>query len=213
MKGKVNKVNAAISDFYLCLTMILLLDNFDSFTYILNNYLVQAGFETLVKRNNEISVSDIETLMPEAIVLSPGPNTPAESGIMMDSIHHFHKRLPMLGVCLGHQAIGQYFGASLIRAANPMHGKTSMVLHQNHFLFQEIPSPFQAMRYHSLILNQIENTTLQVIASTPENEIMAIAHPELPILGVQFHPESILTQMGLQMIVNWKKNLPSASQL
>lgn len=183
--------------------MVLLLDNYDSFTYNLQHYILQAGEECMVVRNDEMTLAEIATLHFDSIVISPGPKTPAEAGVTNSIIERYHLSKPILGVCLGHQAIGQFFGAQLVKAAQPMHGKTSEVFHQSHFLFTGVPSPTTVMRYHSLILTELDKTGLQVIASTSQNEVMAIAHPTLPVAGVQFHPESVLTEYGLQMVRNW----------
>lgn len=183
--------------------MVLLLDNYDSFTYNLRDYILQLGEECIVVRNNEMSLEEVSALCFTSAVISPGPKTPLEAGITLPFIEKFHKTIPILGICLGHQAIGEFFGARLIKAAKPMHGKTSTVYHQNHPLFNGIPSAFEAMRYHSLVLNEVEKTPLQVIARTTDNEVMAIAHEHLPLAGVQFHPESVLTPSGLQLLRNW----------
>jgi anthranilate synthase/aminodeoxychorismate synthase-like glutamine amidotransferase len=182
--------------------MVLLLDNFDSFTFILNDYLLQCGLQTEVHRNNAMSVAEIETKNYQAIVLSPGPDRPSDSGIMNEVIHAFHTSKPILGICLGHQAIGEYFGAHLIKSNKPMHGKTSLVQHTSHPIFNNLNS-FEAMRYHSLLLQEVQ-TPLQIIAETAAHEIMGIAHESLPIVGLQFHPESILTTSGMILLQNWK---------
>jgi anthranilate synthase/aminodeoxychorismate synthase-like glutamine amidotransferase len=183
--------------------MVLLVDNFDSFTYILNDYLLQCGLQTAVIRNNAIAVADIEAATYQAIIMSPGPDRPNDAGILMDLIHQWHTTIPMFGVCLGHQAIGEYFGAELVNAKKPMHGKTSTIYLDEHPLFKNITNPTTVMRYHSLILKNV-NSPLKSIAKTANDEIMAIAHEYLPIAGVQFHPESILTSHGLQLLSNWK---------
>jgi anthranilate synthase/aminodeoxychorismate synthase-like glutamine amidotransferase len=183
--------------------MVLLLDNYDSFTYNLRDYVLQLGEECLVVRNDEYTPEQIEQLSFDSIIISPGPRTPAEAGITPQLIAAFYNRKPILGICLGHQAIGEFFGAELIKAQKPMHGKTSPVTHNNHFLFQGLPSPMEVMRYHSLVLQKVESTPLQVTAQTPEGEVMAVVHPQYPVAGVQFHPESILTPQGLQLLRNW----------
>ena len=183
--------------------MILLLDNYDSFTYNLWHYLLQLNEECIVKRNDEISIREIEILNPKAIVLSPGPCRPADAGIMNEVIKHFHKTIPLLGICLGHQAIGEFFGAQLLQSEKPMHGKTSRLIFEYHFLFQNILSPIQVMRYHSLLLKGVEKTSLKIIAQTKEKEVMAIEHPDYKIVGLQFHPESILTIEGMALLKNW----------
>ena len=183
--------------------MILLLDNYDSFTYNLWHYLLQLNEQCIVKRNDEISIEEIRKLNPKAIVLSPGPGRPGDSGTMNQVIKHFYETIPFLGICLGHQAIGEFFGAKLLHADKPMHGKTSELIFKNHFLFQKISSPLMVMRYHSLLLKEVENTRLKIIAATKEQEIMAIEHPDYKIIGLQFHPESILTPDGMTMLHNW----------
>lgn len=182
---------------------ILLLDNYDSFTYNLYDYLLQAGAECRVVRNDELDIEAFELLDFQAIVLSPGPKRPSDAGLMPALIERYATRVPIFGVCLGMQALGEYFGARLVRAALPMHGKTSPIRHKGHPLFEHIPETFQVMRYHSLVLESLEGSALQTIAETESGEIMALAHPSLPLSGVQFHPESILTEYGLQMLKNW----------
>jgi anthranilate synthase/aminodeoxychorismate synthase-like glutamine amidotransferase len=182
---------------------ILLLDNYDSFTYNLFDYLLQTGVECQVLRNDALSVDAIEQLDFHAIVLSPGPKRPEDAGEMMALIERFYNRVPILGICLGHQALGTFFGADLVKARLPMHGKTSRIRHNGHALFAAIPEQFEVMRYHSLLLESLEETSLELIASTDEGEVMAIAHRFLPLWGVQFHPESILTEFGLTLIKNW----------
>lgn len=184
--------------------MWILLDNYDSFTYILLDYLLQTGNECAVYRNDEITVEQLAALHPERLIISPGPETPLQAGITMQAIEHFHSLIPILGVCLGHQAIGMYFGATLKHAPYPMHGKTSPVQHNGHVVFSGIESPCTVMRYHSLAIDNPPGTGLQVLAtSTDDNVIMAIAHEKYPCIGIQFHPESIGTPMGLQMLRNW----------
>ncbi|MCS6992036.1 MAG: aminodeoxychorismate/anthranilate synthase component II [Chitinophagales bacterium] len=185
--------------------MILLIDNYDSFTYILQDYFIQLGQQVVVYRNDMLTVGEAEALHADAIVFSPGPERPERAGNLMPLVAHFYNRKPMLGVCLGHQAIGLFFGARLEAAPNVMHGRTSQVFHNSHPLFESITSPFAAMRYHSLLLYDVPNTPLQPIAWTSQNELMALAHPHLPIAGVQFHPESILTPCGLVLLRNWLK--------
>lgn len=180
---------------------LLFIDNFDSFSYILIDYLKSAGAELDVI-TNEIHPSDIQIDQYQGLVLSPGPATPSQSGHLMSYIETFANRLPVLGVCLGHQAIGMHFGLTLDKAITPKHGKTSAVFHQNDPLFQNIPNPFQACRYHSLVLKG-NATDLETIAQTAEEEVMAIKHKTLPVYGVQFHPEALLTENGLQIVKNW----------
>ena len=183
--------------------MWVLIDNYDSFTYILHDYLLQTGNECTVYRNDEISLQDLITLAPERLIISPGPETPLQAGITMDAIAHFHTRIPILGVCLGHQALGMYFGAKLVHTPYPMHGKTSEINHVDHALFKNIPSPFTAMRYHSLAVIDFKDTPLEILASTDDGTVMALTHKQYPCIGVQFHPESVGTEYGLQLLKNW----------
>ncbi len=183
---------------------ILLLDNYDSFTYNLYDYLLQSGAVCDVIRNDVIDTEDVKARGYDAIVLSPGPGRPDQAGIMPALIAQTYASLPILGICLGQQAIGEFFGARLVHASAPVHGKTSMVTQQGHHpLFEGLPEQFEVMRYHSLILDDLAGTPLYCIAHTQAGEIMAIAHRRFPLTGVQFHPESILTEYGRQMIDNW----------
>jgi anthranilate synthase/aminodeoxychorismate synthase-like glutamine amidotransferase len=184
--------------------MILVIDNYDSFTYNLVQYFGELGADLLVKRNDELSIVDIQKLAPEKIVVSPGPCTPTEAGISCDTIREFGGKIPILGVCLGHQSIGQVYGGEVIRAPRLMHGKTSPILHTGENVFTGLPSPFEATRYHSLIVKrETLPPCLKITAETAEGEIMGLAHRTLPVYGVQFHPESILTQHGKQMLKNF----------
>jgi len=184
--------------------MILLLDNYDSFTFMLQDYLEQLGPTCVTWQHDKCTVEEIRKLCPETIVLSPGPKGPEDAGITMEVIDKFHSSLPLLGICLGHQAIGSYFGGNVIQSEYPVHGKTSMVQHDGDLLFKNIPSHFQVMRYHSLIIDLPANTPLQVVASTQDSGvIMALRHRSLPIYSCQFHPESILTEYGGQLLANW----------
>ncbi len=183
--------------------MWVLIDNYDSFTYILHDYLLQTGNECTVYRNDEITVQQLADLNPERIIISPGPETPLQAGITMSVVDHFHKSTPILGVCLGHQALGMYFGAQLVHTPYPMHGKTSELTHTHHPLFKGIPSPFTAMRYHSLAVNDFDNIQLEILARTEDRTIMALRHKHYPCIGVQFHPESVGTEYGLQLLKNW----------
>jgi anthranilate synthase/aminodeoxychorismate synthase-like glutamine amidotransferase len=185
--------------------VLLFIDNYDSFTYILVDYFKQLQLDILIKRNDEITIDEIKLLQPQAIVLGPGPNTPKDSGLMMQIINEFYLQLPMLGICLGHQAIGEFFNCKLLKAKEPRHGKTSMLIHTQHQLFKNLPSQFNVMRYHSLIVENINENELEIIATTKANEVMAIAHKKLPIIGFQFHPESILTEYGIELLNNWKQ--------
>jgi anthranilate synthase/aminodeoxychorismate synthase-like glutamine amidotransferase len=184
--------------------MLLLIDNYDSFTYNLAQYLGELGVEVRVVRNDALSVDDVAKLAPRRIVVSPGPCTPNEAGISLELIARLAGQIPIFGVCLGHQAIGQAFGGRVVRAPKVMHGKTSPILHDGAGLFAGIPSPMQATRYHSLV---VEPSTLppslRVTARTAEGEIMALQHVSLPVWGVQFHPESILTTDGKQLLRNF----------
>ncbi|MFM8718109.1 MAG: anthranilate synthase component II [Chthoniobacterales bacterium] len=184
--------------------MILVLDNYDSFTYNLVQYFGELGADLSVVRNDQITVAEIEKLAPERIVVSPGPCTPSEAGISSEVIKTFGGRVPILGVCLGHQCIGEVYGGEVVRADRLMHGKTSPILHTGKGVFHGLPSPFEATRYHSLIVKRDTlPDVLEITAETAEGEIMGLAHRTLPIYGVQFHPESILTQHGKQMLKNF----------
>ncbi|RAK16540.1 para-aminobenzoate synthetase component 2 [Anoxybacillus vitaminiphilus] len=184
--------------------MILMIDNYDSFTYNLVQYLGQLGEELIVKRNDEITIKEIEELSPEFLMISPGPCSPNEAGISMAAIEHFAGKIPIFGVCLGHQSIAQVFGGDVVRAELLMHGKTSQIFHDGKTIFTGLPQPFTATRYHSLI---VKKETLphcfEISAWTDADEIMAIRHKTLPIEGVQFHPESIMTSHGLEMLKNF----------
>lgn len=182
---------------------VLIIDNYDSFTYNLYDYFLQLETACQVIRNDELSFEEFQQLEFDALVLSPGPQQPKDAGLLLPLIDFFHNKKPILGICLGHQGIGAYFGANLKKARLPVHGKTSILKHKGHVLFEKLPETFEVMRYHSLILEDFEKTELEIIAETPEGEVMAIAHQTLPILGLQFHPESILTEYGLKMLKNW----------
>lgn len=181
--------------------MILILDNFDSFTYNLLDYFEQIGVKCLVYRN-DASPREIFQHEFKAVVLSPGPGKPGASGCLMEVLRYYEKTHPILGICLGHQAIGQYFGADLVKADKPMHGKISTIAHKDDVPFIGLQEKLQVVRYHSLVLKNIPEA-LAVTASTEAGEIMAIKHTKLPIHGIQFHPEAILTEKGLQMLHNW----------
>lgn len=183
--------------------MWVLIDNYDSFTWILHHYLLQTGHECVVYRNDGLSLKELIDINPERIIISPGPETPLQAGITMQVIDHFHNRVPILGVCLGHQALGMYFGGKLVRAPYPMHGKVSPISHDNHPLFAGIPSPYNVMRYHSLAIEGISEAGLQALAHTADGTIMALAHSRFPCIGVQFHPESVGTEYGQQLLNNW----------
>ena len=184
--------------------MILMIDNYDSFTYNLVQYLGQLGAEVEVYRNDAITLEDIRGKDPEAIFLSPGPCTPREAGITVDVVKAFHETIPMMGVCLGHQAIGYAFGGQVVRAPKLMHGKTSQILNDGKTIFKGIPNPFVAGRYHSLIVaRESLPPVLEISAETEEGEIMGFRHRDLPVEGIQFHPESILTPNGKRIIKNF----------
>ncbi len=186
---------------------ILMIDNYDSFTYNIVQYLFELGAEVKVKRNDEISIQDIEKMEDiEAIVISPGPCTPKEAGISVDVIKHFKGKYPILGICLGHQSIGSAFGAKIVKAKCLMHGKTSKIYHNGKGLFEGIPNPFEAVRYHSLVIDESSlPEDIEITARTEDKEIMAIEHKRYPIWGVQFHPESILTGYGHKLLENFLK--------
>ncbi len=184
--------------------MVLMIDNYDSFTYNLVQYLGQLGAEVAVRRNDEVSIGEIERMDPEAIFLSPGPCTPQKAGITVEVIRHFHKTLPILGVCLGHQAIGYAFGAEVVRADRLMHGKTSPVFNDGRTIFRGLPNPFPAGRYHSLLVKRETLPPLfEISAETKEGEIMGLRHCDYPLEGVQFHPESVLTPSGKRILRNF----------
>jgi len=184
--------------------VILMIDNYDSFTFNLVQYLGELGEELVVKRNDEITISEIEELNPQFLMISPGPCSPNEAGISMDAIKHFAGKIPIFGVCLGHQSIAQVFGGDVVRAERLMHGKTSEMHHNGETIFKGMENPFTATRYHSLIVkNETLPDCLEVTARTKDNEIMAIRHKTLPIEGVQFHPESIMTSFGKDLLKNF----------
>ena len=184
--------------------MLLMLDNYDSFTWNLVQYLGELGASVKVVRNDQVSLDDIEALAPEAIVISPGPCTPSEAGISVPVVRRFAGKIPLLGVCLGHQAIGQAFGARIVRAQRVMHGKLSSVVHDGRGVFAGVPSPFAATRYHSLAIERASMPPeLDVTATSEDGEIMAVRHRELAVEGVQFHPEAILTEHGRKVLANF----------
>jgi anthranilate synthase/aminodeoxychorismate synthase-like glutamine amidotransferase len=196
--------------------MLLMIDNYDSFTYNLVQYLGELGQEVIVYRNDQISLDEIGKLAPDHIVISPGPCTPNEAGISVDLVKEFGAHISILGVCLGHQSIAQAFGGVIVRARRLMHGKTSMILHQGEGLFGGVPSPFQATRYHSLVVQEASlPDCFEITARADDDEIMGIRHQDWPLQGVQFHPESILTQYGHQQLQKfldgvepWKGHAP-----
>jgi anthranilate synthase/aminodeoxychorismate synthase-like glutamine amidotransferase len=184
--------------------MILIIDNYDSFTYNLVQYVGQSRPDFTVYRNDKITIQEIAALNPDRIIISPGPGTPLEAGISNEVIQAFGAKIPILGVCLGHQCIGYVYGGNVVRADRLMHGKTSMIYHSKNKLFADVPNPFEATRYHSLIVKRdTVPDCLEIIASTKEDEIMGLKHKEYPVYGVQFHPESILTRDGLKIVNNF----------
>lgn len=186
--------------------MILVIDNYDSFTYNLVQYLGELGEHLKVYRNDKINIAEIKRLKPERMVISPGPGRPEDAGISCKVIRELGKKIPILGVCLGHQCLGFVWGAKIIQAARLMHGKTSMIYHNQRDIFKDIPNPFEATRYHSLIVsNHNLPSVLEIIAWTKDGEIMGLKHKSFPIWGVQFHPESILTNAGKDILRNFLK--------
>ncbi|OGV98629.1 MAG: anthranilate/aminodeoxychorismate synthase component II [Nitrospinae bacterium RIFCSPLOWO2_12_39_15] len=184
--------------------MLLVIDNYDSFTYNLVQYLGELGQDIRVYRNDKITLREIEALNPQRVVISPGPCTPREAGISVDLVKHFAGRIPILGVCLGHQAIGYAFGGEIIHAKKLMHGKTSMIHHDGKTIYKKLPNPFEATRYHSLVIERESiPDELEISAETDDGEIMGVRHKEYIIEGVQFHPESILTKAGKDLLRNF----------
>jgi anthranilate synthase/aminodeoxychorismate synthase-like glutamine amidotransferase len=192
--------------------MLLMIDNYDSFTYNLVQYFGELGERVTVYRNDQLTLNDVDALAPSHVVISPGPCTPNEAGISVDLVREYGARIPILGVCLGHQSIAQAYGGNIVRAPTLMHGKTSMISHEGASLFGEIPTPFQATRYHSLV---VEESSLpdcfEITARADDGEIMGIAHRAHPVVGVQFHPESILTQYGHKMLHNFLQSESAGS--
>lgn len=183
--------------------MVIVIDNYDSFTYNLVQYLGELGADVRVFRNDQVTLEEIAALRPSHIVISPGPGTPDDGGVSNEVIRAFGPTTPVLGVCLGHQCIGQVYGGEVTRAPRLMHGKTSSVYHNGHGLFNGVPSPFTATRYHSLIVEEAVPETLAVTAFTRDGEVMGVQHREYPVVGVQFHPESILTEHGKRILQNF----------
>lgn len=186
--------------------MILLIDNYDSFTYNLVQYFAELGEQVLVRRNDEISLTQIAAIRPSSLVISPGPCSPDQAGISLASIQHFAGQLPILGVCLGHQAIAQAFGAKVVRANTVMHGKNSLIKHQQTGLFEGLKNPLSVTRYHSLVVDKNslpDDFNIEAWTEADESEIMALSHKKLPLYGVQFHPEAILTEQGHQLLQNF----------
>ena len=185
--------------------MVLVIDNYDSFTYNLVQYLGELGARVVVRRNNEVSVDDIAALNPSKIVISPGPGRPEQAGVIVEAIRRLGPRIPILGVCLGHQAIGVAFGGRVVRASAPMHGKTSTITHDQRGVFAGVANPFEAARYHSLVVErQSMPAELEIAAETQdEGIVMGLRHRDYPVHGVQFHPESVLTRQGMRMLENF----------
>src|SRR5688572_6454877 len=184
--------------------MLLVIDNYDSFTFNLVQYLSELGQQIQVVRNDEVTVEDIVRLAPENIVISPGPCTPNEAGVSLQVIRELAGKIPILGVCLGHQAIGQAFGGKVVRAKEVVHGKTSRIFHDEQGVFRKLPNPFEATRYHSLVVERASlPDCLEITAKTWDEEIMGLRHKELPVEGVQFHPESFLTTVGKDLLRNF----------
>ena len=184
--------------------MLLMIDNYDSFTYNLVQYLGELGAKVKTYRNDAITVEEIERMRPEQIVISPGPCTPKEAGISVEVVKHFAGKIPILGVCLGHQSIGAAFGGKIVLASRLMHGKTSPIRHDGRTIFQDLPNPFSATRYHSLLIERKSlPKVLQISASTKEGEIMAVRHKKFLVEGIQFHPESVLTPEGKHLLRNF----------
>ncbi len=181
-----------------------MIDNYDSFTYNLVQYLQMLSADVAVRRNDEISLEDIRRAKPDAIVISPGPCTPKEAGISVDVIREFYREIPILGVCLGHQSIGYAFGAKIVRAKRLMHGKTSQITHTGEGIFEGLKNPFTAVRYHSLVIDRSTlPKVLKITAWSEDDEIMGIQHVEYPLFGVQFHPESVLSEEGMKLLENF----------
>lgn len=184
--------------------MILIIDNYDSFVYNLAQYIGELGWEPLVYRNDQITLEKIEELAPSHIVISPGPGTPLDAGISNDVVRHFGGKIPILGVCLGHQCIGYVYGGAVVRSGSPMHGKTSLIYHDGKTIFSGLPNPIEGGRYHSLIIKPGSvPPCLELSAQTPKGEIMGVRHKDYVVEGVQFHPESILTEVGHQLLSNF----------
>jgi anthranilate synthase/aminodeoxychorismate synthase-like glutamine amidotransferase len=186
--------------------MLLVIDNYDSFTYNLVQYFGELGADPVVKRNDAVTVDEVEKMAPERIVISPGPGSPKDAGISMELIRRMGSRVPLLGVCLGHQCIGEVYGGKVVRAGRLMHGKTSPIRHDAKGVFRGLPNPFEATRYHSLIVEKSSVPDgLEISADTAEGEIMGLRHREHPVHGVQFHPESILSKEGKDLLANFLK--------
>jgi anthranilate synthase/aminodeoxychorismate synthase-like glutamine amidotransferase len=190
--------------------MLLLIDNYDSFTYNLAQYFGELGCELVIKRNDETSLDEIAALAPKHVCISPGPCTPREAGISKDIVLQFGSKIPILGVCLGHQCIAEAYGAKIMRASTLMHGKSSTIRHNGRGLFTDLPTPFEAGRYHSLVVEPSSvPACLEIIAESEDGEIMALRHREFPVYGVQFHPESILTRDGKKILARFLLHPPN----
>ena len=190
--------------------MIALIDNYDSFTYNLVQYFGELGAEIIVFLNDEIKVEQIEQLNPEALIISPGPGRPEDAGISMDAIKKLGPKIPTLGICLGHQCIGEIYGGRVTHAKEILHGKTSLIRHSKHPLFDQVSNPFKATRYHSLIVEEINlPIELDPIATTDDGTLMAVAHKKFPVFGLQFHPESVFTNVGMHILDNFLKIVAS----
>ncbi|MDP2175557.1 MAG: aminodeoxychorismate/anthranilate synthase component II [Bacteroidota bacterium] len=187
--------------------MLLLIDNYDSFTYNLKDYFEQLKQEVIVVRNDEIDAQSIQNLSFDKIVLSPGPKRPLQAGNLMEIIAQTYLHFPILGICLGHQALGEFFGGKLVLAQKPMHGKVSEIQCQATGIYQDLPKTFNVCRYHSLIIQNLENTPLKTTATTNNHECMSFDHQDLPITGIQYHPEAILTENGLKILANWLNSI------
>jgi anthranilate synthase/aminodeoxychorismate synthase-like glutamine amidotransferase len=192
--------------------MIAVIDNYDSFTYNLVQYLGELGAEVSVFRNDRVRVEELRALAPSHLVISPGPGSPAEGGISNEVIREFYRTTPILGVCLGHQCIGHVFGGVVTRAPRLMHGKTSRIFHTGHGIFEGLPNPFEAGRYHSLVVQKPLPTELHLTAFTETGEVMGLQHERFPLFGVQFHPESVLTPFGKQLLSNFMEYEPISFQ-
>jgi anthranilate synthase/aminodeoxychorismate synthase-like glutamine amidotransferase len=182
---------------------LLLIDNYDSFTFNLKDYFGQLGEEVIVVKNDEVDEQSVFDYKFDKLVISPGPNTPSEAGHLMQVINAVHDRFPILGICLGHQALGQFYGAELKQAVKPMHGKVSEISHNHEGIYKDLPDPIKVCRYHSLLIENNETTGLITTATTSIGECMSFRHAELPVTGIQYHPEAILTEHGLQILRNW----------
>ena len=185
----------------------MLIDNYDSFTWNLYDYASQCGIKCQIFRNDEITLNEIESIQPEGFIFSPGPGRPSDHPLLFKVLEKYEGKKPILGICLGYQAIGEFYGGRLVKASKPMHGKVSIIEHDNSQMFEGIPSPLKVTRYHSLAIAEIEKTPLVITSSTLDGETMSFMHREKPLWGMQFHPEAVLTEYGLQMLSNWSDML------